>query len=140
MKAHLKFRLILLTMILASPLLLAFMLLQESFGTLEAVLVWIATGGGATILGGYVMAYLLENWPAWHTLPRWVKVLFPLAVSGLLGFLAQGAIALDALAQIPEGIKITVLALVNWIFSQIAYGRLKDSSYGKSAREAAEAG
>ena len=52
------------------------------FPTLEAVLVWIATGGGAMALAGYVVSYLLENWPAWHNFPRFVKTVVPIIIAG----------------------------------------------------------
>jgi len=135
MKHIMRRRTILLVLVWSSLWLLAFQFLQEQFDSLEAVLTWIVLGGGASALTGAVMAYLLENWASWHTLPRWVKVLFPILMSGILGVAAQAALSFDFLAGVPAGVQMILLWLVNWMASQRAYKGIKEGAYGASARE-----
>ena len=127
-------RTILLVLAWSSLWLLAFRFLQEQFDSLDAVLVWIVLGGGASALTGAVMAYLLENWPSWHTLPRWTKVLFPILMSGILGMAAQAALSFELLTGVPPAAQAILLWLVNWISSQRAYKGIKEGVYGASAR------
>ncbi len=107
---------------------------MNEFDNLAALLFWIAQSGGAMTLAGYVFAYFVENIPAWHELPRWVKTLTPIAVAAVLGFGVQTALALDTLAGIDPKIASVVLMLVNWLMSQKAYKSIKEGVYGKSAR------
>ena len=127
-------RTILLVLAWSSLWLLAFRFLQEQFDSLDAVLVWIVLGGGASALTGAVMAYLLENWPSWHTLPRWTKVLFPILMSGILGMAAQAALSFELLTGVPPAAQAILLWLVNWMASQRAYKGIKEGAYGVSAR------
>jgi hypothetical protein len=106
----------------------------EDFVSLEALLIWIISGGGAMVLVGYVMAFLLENWPAWHNFPRWVKVLVPIALAAVFGFGANGVLALELLDYIPVPIQTLILMLINWLFGQFAYRGIKDGAYAASAR------
>src|SRR3972149_5836270 len=78
------------------------------------------------------MAYLLENWPSWHTLPRWTKVLFPILMSGILGMAAQAALSFELLTGVPPAAQAILLWLVNWISSQRAYKGIKEGVYGAS--------
>jgi hypothetical protein len=109
-------------------------LIQGDFGSLEAVVIWVVTGGGAMWITGKVEAYLLENWPSWHTFPRWVKVLFPVVMAGVLGIAGQSILTLELIAYIPDGIEVTLLAIINWYFSQKGYQEISDTPYGDSAR------
>ena len=127
-------RLLLLALVWSSLFLLAFRPLLQEFDSLEAVLTWIVLGGGATALTGAVMAYLLENWAGWHPLPRWVKTLFPILMSGILGMMAQAVLGFELLTSVPPSIQAILLMLVNWFSSQRSYKGIKDSSYGTSAR------
>ncbi|HLE03494.1 MAG TPA: hypothetical protein VI729_02625 [Anaerolineales bacterium] len=103
----------------------------DSFGTLEELLVWVVTGGGAMILAGYFVAYFLENLAFWHTLPIWVKTVVPLAIAAVLGFVGSSLLSLDVLKIIPPNVQALVLMLVNWVFSQRAYMGTKGRQYGK---------
>lgn len=118
----------------AALLLIAAQTAPGSFGSLEEVLIWVAVGGGAMALWGYIQAYLLENVPAWHGLPHWVKVLVPIVIAGVFGIAAEGLLALDLLAYVPPAVKAVLLAAINWIFSQRAYKGIKASAYAASAR------
>lgn len=104
------------------------------FGSIEEIFVWIATGGGATILVGYVMAYILENWPKWHELPRFVKTMFPIVLAALVGILAKGVLVGGLLEYIPPGIQVLILMMINWLFGQLAYRSIKEGEYASSAR------
>jgi len=109
---------------------------QGDFSDLEEVLAWIISGGGSGVLAGYVIAYLLENWSGWHapTFPRWIKVLTPIALTGLFAFTAQSVMALGGLASVPPFMEQILLWAINWLFSQKAYRGIKEGVYGDSAR------
>lgn len=130
-------RLLIWSLVWASLFLIAFKPALQDFDSLEGVLTWIALGGGASAIAGAVMAYLLENWPDWHNLPRWVKVLFPIAMSGILGMVAQTALAFDALAGVSPAVQAILLWLVNWFASQRTYRGIKEGGYAASARDIA---
>jgi len=108
--------------------------MDGEFGSLNALLTWIISGGGAMILVGYVMAYILENVPQWHGLPRVIKVLVPVALAGIFGFAAQSILALELLPYIPAEIQTLILILINWLFGQFAYKGIKDGAYAESAK------
>jgi hypothetical protein len=121
------------TMIYSAIFLIAARALQE-FGSLEEVLVWVAVGGGAMVLFGYVEAYLLENWPFWHSLPGWVKKLFPLAFAGVLGFAASAALEFGLPGAVSPTLEAIILMAINWLFSQRAYAGIKEGGYAASSR------
>ncbi len=106
----------------------------EQFSSLEELLIWIVANGGAVILAGYVMAYFLENIAGWHTLPRWLKTIIPIAIAGLIGFFAESVLALELLAYVPPIVKSVVLMLINWLWGQRAYAGIKEGPYAASAR------
>jgi len=109
------------------------------FSSLQQFLLWIATGGGAMVLAGLVVAYLLENLAFWHNLPRVVKLLAPIVIQGIIGVVAQSAITLDLLSYIPPQFQAVLLMMIGWLFSQIGYRRIKEGNYGDSARAVAVA-
>jgi len=109
------------------------------FGSLEEVLMWIIEGGGAMILAGYIVAYLLENLEFWHNLPAFVKKFTPFVLAALIGLGAKAIVLGDLLSYIPASIQVLVLMLIGWLFSQIAYKGIKEGVYGASTRAAAAA-
>jgi hypothetical protein len=128
----LRLRISILFMVWMSLFLMAFQ--TEEFSTLEAVVVWLITQGGAMTLFGYIKAYLLENWPAWHDFPTWVKTLAPIVFAGLLGIIGQSLLDLGLLSYVPIYVQVILLAGINYFFGQRAYKGIKDSSYGATAR------
>lgn len=136
-RRRLLFRFVVFPILIGSSLFLIAAVFLQEFTSLDEVIAWLATTAGTTWVIGSVMAYLLENWTGWHTLPRWVKILFPIVLSGIFGVIVQSAIAFNALAYIPDWLKMVLLTGANWLFSQRAYKGIKDSSYGSSARDAA---
>lgn len=132
MKA-LRRKILIIGLIWSALFLIAARALQE-FGTLEEVLIWLAVGGGAMILFGYFEAYFLENWGFWHKLPVKVKLVVPLAVAAVLGFLAQAALTLDLPSAISPQFEAVILMLINWVFSQRAYKGIKEGAYAASSR------
>lgn len=104
------------------------------FGTLEEFLVWVGVGGGSMVLAGLVVAYFLENMKWWHPLPRWIKILTPIVLSGVFAIVANSMMALDLLTFIPPIFQTILLMLIGWLFSQIGYRSIKEGSYGESAR------
>jgi len=103
------------------------------FADLPAFLMWVSVGGGAMVLSGYVMSYVLENWPTWHTLPLWLKTLAPILLSALFAVAAQSLLALDIPAAIPPIVSAVLLTMVNWLASQRAYVGIKDTTYSSRA-------
>jgi len=138
MRSHImKVRMFLMLLVIASLsiLLIAAGFRQDQFTDLDALLVWIISGGGAMVLAGYVVAYLLENIAFWHNLPVTVKVIVPIALAAAFGFLAQSVLALGLLPQIPANFQALILMAINWLFSQVAYSRIKGpGKYGLGNR------
>ena len=106
----------------------------QEFGNLEDVFVWIVVGGGAAILSGYVLAYLLENFAWWLGLPTWLKRLVPLVIAAVFGVVAQTVLDLGVIEMIPPQVQALILMMISWLFSQRAYAGIKDTSYGASAK------
>ena len=131
---------ILILSILILPFIAAFRLLQGDFDSLEAVLIWIISGGGAMFLVGYAEAFLLENWAGWHNLPRWVKTLFPIVLASLFGVTAQSLLAFDVVSGVPPAIGMLLLTIINWISSQKGYISAKNAGYAGAARAVADDG
>jgi hypothetical protein len=104
------------------------------FSSLEEFFVWVGTGGGAMLLAGLVVAYFLENLKFWHGLPRVVKLIVPLALQGLFGFLAQSVLVADLLTSVPAIAQSILLMAIGWLFSQIGYRSIKEGDYAASAR------
>jgi hypothetical protein len=107
------------------------------FGSLEELLMWVLEGGGAMLLAGYVVAYLLENLAFWHNLPLFVKKFTPFVLAALIGLGAKAVLLGDLLSYIPASIQVLILMLVGWLFSQIAYKGIKEGGYAASTRRIA---
>lgn len=98
---------------------------------------WVAAAG-APYITGQIFAYIAENVPKWHQLPREVKFLAPMFVSILL---AGGATLLlqntEVVEMVGEGWAVIAGAILMYFGSQQAYLKITKSSYGDSAvREA----
>jgi hypothetical protein len=124
-------RLFIFAMVLLSLTLVAFQV--EEFTSVEQFLVWVATGGGSMVLAGAVIALLLENWPAWHNFPKWVKIITPIVLAGIFGTLASAALALELPAMIPPVLATLILVMLNWLGSQWQYMRAKNLGCGADA-------
>lgn len=105
-----------------------------AFEDLNQFLLWIIQGGGAAILAGYVVAYGLENIPAWHQLKPVFKKWIVLAIQGLFAFGATVLLDLGVLSTLPVWASTFILTMIGWLFSQIAYARIKDGAYAESSR------
>ena len=101
----------------------------------EAVAGWLAFGGGAPIVIAYALSLLVENWPAWHDLPRGVKFILPMLAS--VG-LSIGANYLLSFPEVVAGIApiwfVIISAVLAWLGSQFAYMKTKAANYARSAR------
>lgn len=139
-RMRMSLKLMILVSILVFPLLTAFRLLQGDFDSLEGLLIWIVSGGGAMILVGYVEAYLLENWAGWHGLSRWIKTLFPIVMAALFGIIAQSLLAFNVVEGVSPAVGAIILTLINWIFSQRGYISAKSAGYAGAARAVADDG
>jgi len=106
--------------------------MESDFGTLVEVLTWLTTRGGAMVLAGYVVAYFFENMSWWHGLPRWVKIVVPILLAGIFSIAATSILALGLVNEVPPQYQALLLALINWLFGQIAYRGLREDSYGKT--------
>ena len=109
------------------------------FGSLEEFLMWVLEGGGAMLLAGYVVAYFLENLTFWHNLPLFVKKFTPWVLAALLSLGAKAVLLGDLLSYIPAIIQTVILTFIAWLFSQIAYSRLKEGGYADSTKAVAAA-
>lgn len=132
MLSKIRLRILVLALVLTSLFLVAFQ--TGDFGSIEDFLIWIAVGGGSMVLAGAVVALLLENWKAWHTFPRWVKLIVPIVLAGVFGIGAQLLLALEVPALIPATYSSIVLIMLNWIAGQWQYMKVKDGVYANSAR------
>lgn len=101
---------------------------------LQGLLIW-AVAGGSIFIVNYGLSLLIENWPAWHDLPRFVKFLAPLVVAIVMAIGAQ--MALDYGQGIIEVIQpwwfLIVTIAVGWLGSQKAYIGAKDTGYAEGA-------
>ena len=97
---------------------------------LRVVLTWLS-GAGAIYLAGVVVAYLVENWPAWHVFPSWVKFVLPIIFS--VG-VSLGASALlgqpDFLEVIGPYFTLVVTIILAWLGTQNGYMKAKAMRYG----------
>ena len=118
-------------MLLSTFFILAFQV--GGFGSIEEFLIWIAVGGGSVFLAGAAVSLLLENWKAWHNFPRWVKVIVPVILAGIIGTLAQSLLALEVPALIPPAYGSLILVMLNWLSGQWQYMKVKDGAYAKTA-------
>lgn len=106
--------------------------MEWQFQTLVEVVTWIAAGGGAMVVAGYVVAYFLANLPFFQNLPRWVKLITPIVLAGLLAVGAQSVLTLGLLDMVPPQVQALLLLLIGWLASQKAYRGIKsDPEYAK---------
>lgn len=96
--------------------------------TFTAILLWIATGPGASYLVGLLVAQVLENIPLWHKLPAQVKFALTLVIAGGLPILAQLLLNWPGLPIVEPWLNTAIAAIVIWIASQSEYRKLKASS------------
>jgi hypothetical protein len=132
MLTKIRFRLFIFFLLLCTFFILAFQ--AAGFGSIEELLIWIAAGGGSVFLAGAVISLLLENWKAWHNFPRWVKVIIPVILAGVIGTFAQTLLALEAPALIPPAYASLILVMLNWLSGQWQYMKVKDGAYARSAQ------
>ena len=132
MLTRIRFLLLTFFLLLSTFFILAFQV--GEFGTVEEYLIWIAVGGGSVVLAGAVVCLLLENWKVWHNFPRWVKVIIPVILAGVIGTFAQTLLALEAPALIPPAYASLILVMLNWLSGQWQYMKVKDGAYAKTAK------
>ena len=111
--------------------------LQENFGSLSAVLVWVA-GAGGMVLFGVIKARVLENWVAWHNFPVWVKKSAPVLIAGVFALLANLFLDMGVADLVPDAVATFLLFGINYLSGSVTHQEIKDSSFGASARATAE--
>lgn len=118
--------------LILAPILMASRFLQTPDLTdLTAVLTWLATGAGASVVVMYALSLVAENIPAWHNLPSWVKFVVPMVAALLVSGGATLLLASpETVATLTPWFKIVVGAVLGWIASQAAYLRTKATTYG----------
>jgi uncharacterized membrane protein len=103
---------------------------MTDFSDFKAVLEFLV-GGGASPAVMYALSLIVENWPKWHDLPKWLKFILPMLVSALL---ATGAEVLSGYAGVVNAISpwwtIVVVTVMSYISSQKAYMSTKTAGYG----------
>lgn len=99
---------------------------------LVAVLTWIAVQGGGPAIVVAALSWIVENWPKWHELPKWVKFWVPMLSSILLSALATLALDYlpDVVATISPYWRFIITAALTWLASQGAYVAAKSRGYG----------
>ncbi len=106
---------------------------QVDWTDLSAVLKWLAGVGGPYVIG-QVLSYLAENWPKWHTFPRWVKFLAPMLTSVLISLLATWLLTradiLVAMSPYFALVVGAVIAFVTYWGTQNGYMATKRAAYG----------
>lgn len=101
----------------------------------EAVAGWLAFGGGAPIVVAYALSLLVENWLAWHDLPRGVKFILPMLASVGLSIGANYLLGFpEVIAEISAIWFVVVSAVLAWLGSQVAYMKTKAANYAQSAK------
>jgi len=104
---------------------------------LTAMLLWLAGAGGAYVTG-QVVSYLAENWPKWHTLPTWVKVVAPMLMSALISVGATIALQYGTqLEVVAPWWSIVSYAVLTYLATQKAHADQLKAGYGDSAKESA---
>lgn len=108
---------------------------MDDFTNLAFALNWVATIGGPYLVGK-LLAYLAENWPAWHNFPTPVKFLAPMILSVLL---AVGAKLLlgqaEFLAEIAPIYTTVAMAISAYLGSQTGYMQTRLADYGRKAQD-----
>lgn len=101
------------------------------FSMLEAVITWIAIGGGSAYLVGRLFAFLVENVPAWEKVPSAAKLAIGILASGLLALAANAVLGYtELLGQLQPYYQIAVAAIIAWLSSQKALMEVKTKHYG----------
>ena len=101
----------------------------------EAVAGWLAFGGGAPIVVAFALSLLVENWLAWHDLPRGVKFILPMLASVGLSIGANYLLGFpEVIAEISAIWFVVVSAVLAWLGSQVAYMKTKAANYAQSAK------
>jgi uncharacterized membrane protein len=104
--------------------------MQIDLPNLDAALKFLVGGGSSVVVMG-ALSYLVENWPKWHDLPKWLKLLLPMLASALLAVGAQILMGYaDVVAELSPWYVIIVTAVISWINSQKTYASTKVSGYG----------
>ena len=105
--------------------------------SLTAMLVWLAGAGGAYV-SGQVVSYLAENWPKWHNLPTWLKIVSPLLASALISVGATIALQYGTqLETVAPWWSIVSYAVLTYLATQKAHVAQLKAGYGDGAKESA---
>lgn len=90
----------------------------EDVGSLTAVLIWLAAGGGTAVMA-WAVAYLAEMWPGWHGLPAAVRFIAPVLVSFGLAVLANYALNFTEILTLAQPYWLMlVTSVAGWIATQ----------------------
>jgi hypothetical protein len=112
--------------------------MEVDYGSLQSVLAYLA-GAGAPYVVGYILSLVVENWPAWHDLPRAVKFFAPLVLSTLLSVGATLLASNTALVeQIGPTYAMIASAVLMYLGTQNAYLAASRAHYGESAKREAK--
>lgn len=103
----------------------------------QQVLEWLAGVGGSYAVG-VLVAWLVENWPKWHTLPRLVKFFLPMLAAVLI---SVGAVLLmqqtEFVSQASPWFRLIAQTVIAYLGTQGGYMQAKRSGYAFTARDAA---
>ena len=107
---------------------------QVDYTDLTSVLVWLSVLG-APYITGKVMAFVLENWKAWHNLPHAAKFLAPMLLSVGIATGAQVLLGFpDLLGILSPYWTLVLTAIITYLGSQQKYLEIKDTSYAQKVK------
>lgn len=105
---------------------------------LQAVLLWLATGGGAVIVVNWASSWLVENWVWWHNLRGEVKFVivnvFALLVAIGAQFLLSQPAIVDQISNYWTLLVTIILYSLGVGTSQFAYALSTHMGYAMSAK------
>lgn len=93
---------------------------EPPFESIEALLIWLAFGGGSVALVGVVFTLFVFQLPTWHSLPYWLQITIPIIVAAIVGAGARVLLDLELYTSIPPAVGAVILALINWLAAQAA--------------------
>ena len=107
---------------------------QVDYTDLTSVLVWLSVLG-APYITGKVMAFVLENWKAWHKLPHAAKFLAPMLFSVGIATGAQVLLGYpELLGTLVPHFTLVITAVLAYLGSQQQYAAIKDTTYARSVK------
>lgn len=108
--------------------------MYPDYTNFQSVLEWLAGVGGSYAVG-VLVAWLVENWPKWHTLPRLVKFFLPMLAAVLISI---GAVLLmqqtEFVSQVSPWFRLIAQTVIAYLGTQGGYMQAKQAGYAFRSR------